>query len=128
MISRNNWIIELVSHIALTGTRLAFSLVRNAGMVLSFAVANRISAHSSAQDSNAPNNEIARPTLISNAPQGPTICSSTAANEGFCSFASSGWVMIPSDNTFTSTSSANTPMNPITVARPTSERFSARAE
>ncbi|MNW19157.1 hypothetical protein D3C71_2190190 [compost metagenome] len=69
---------------------MAFSFFRKAGIVLSLAVANRISAHSSAQDSNAPNSEIARPTLISNAPQGPTICSSTAARDGFCKLASSG--------------------------------------
>ena len=36
--------------------------------------------------------------------------------------------MIPSDSTFTSTSKASTPRKPITVALPTSERFSARPE
>ncbi|MNG26763.1 hypothetical protein D3C84_1117910 [compost metagenome] len=91
-------------------------------------MANRISAHSNAHDSNAPNRETARPRLISNAPQGPTMCSSTAASDGFCRLASSGWVMMPSDNTLTSTSKASTPIKPMTVARPTSERFSARAE
>ncbi|MCY1451486.1 hypothetical protein D9M71_683560 [compost metagenome] len=128
MISKNSWIITLVIHSALTGTWLAFSLVRNAGMVLSLAVAKRISAHSSAQDSKAPSSEIPRPMLISNAPHGPTICSSTAASDGFCKVASSGWLRMPSDSTLTSTSSASTPRNPMTVARPTSARFSARAE
>ncbi|MNL61136.1 hypothetical protein D3C87_1850210 [compost metagenome] len=71
---------------------------------------------------------MARPTLISNAPHGPTICSSTAASDGFCKVANSGWLMMPSDSTLTSTSNANTPRKPMTVARPTSERFSARAE
>ncbi|MNW23221.1 hypothetical protein D3C71_2251960 [compost metagenome] len=54
------------------------------------AVTKRISAHSSAQDNKAPSNEIARPTLISNAPHRPTICSSTEASDGFCNLASSG--------------------------------------
>ncbi|MNP59557.1 hypothetical protein D3C76_1545600 [compost metagenome] len=66
--------------------------------------------------------------LISKAPQGPTMCSSTEANEGFCNPASSGWVITPSDSTLTSTSSASTPRKPITVALPTSERRCARPE
>ncbi|MDT4871486.1 hypothetical protein FQZ97_1066170 [compost metagenome] len=69
-----------------------------------------------------------RPTLISTAPQWPTTCSSTAAMDGFCSLASSGWVMMPSDSTFTSTSNSSTMTKPRTVALPTSLRFSARAE
>ncbi|MNG01799.1 hypothetical protein D3C84_847930 [compost metagenome] len=36
--------------------------------------------------------------------------------------------MMPSDSTFTSTRNSSTVMKPITVALPTSERFSARAE
>ncbi|MNP49959.1 hypothetical protein D3C76_1441800 [compost metagenome] len=112
----------LVSHRALTGTWLAFSLARKRGMVWSRAVANRISAHNSAQDSNAPSNETARPRLMSSAPHGPTMCSSTDAREGFCSPSSSGWVMTPSDSTLTSTNSASTPIKPITVALPTSDR------
>lgn len=36
--------------------------------------------------------------------------------------------MMPSDSTLTSTSASSTPTKPITVARPTSLRFSARAE
>ncbi|MCY1384080.1 hypothetical protein D9M69_722840 [compost metagenome] len=92
------------------------------------AVANRISAHRSAQDNRAPSNEMARPRLMNNAPHGPTIRSSTPASDGFCRAASSGWLMIPSDSRFTSTSSANTPRKPMTVARPTSARFSALAE
>ena len=36
--------------------------------------------------------------------------------------------MMPSDSTFTSTSNSSTVIKPITVARPTSERFSAREE
>ncbi|MNJ40585.1 hypothetical protein D3C77_354830 [compost metagenome] len=118
----------LVSHSALDGTWLAFSWARKRGMVWSRAVANRISAHSNAHDNNAPSNEIARPMLISNAPHGPTMCSSTDASDGFCNAASSGWVMTPSDRTLTITSKASTPMKPITVALPTSERFCARPE
>ncbi|MNH33867.1 hypothetical protein D3C79_944220 [compost metagenome] len=66
--------------------------------------------------------------LISKAPQGPTICSSTEASDGFCSAASSGWVITPNDSTLTITSKASTPMKPITVALPTSERFCALPE
>ncbi|MNE76999.1 hypothetical protein D3C76_1606780 [compost metagenome] len=88
--SKNPWIMQLVSHRALTGTWLAFSLARKRGMVWSRAVAYRISAHSNAQDNSAPSSDTARPRLISNAPHGPTICSSTDASEGFCSLSSSG--------------------------------------
>lgn len=56
------------------------------------------------------------------------MCSSTPASDGFCNCANSGWLMTPRDNTFTSTSNARTPRKPITVARPTSARFCARAE
>ncbi|MCY1438451.1 hypothetical protein D9M71_546530 [compost metagenome] len=118
----------MVSHKALAGTWLAFSRARKRGMVWSRAVAKRISAHSKAHDSKAPNSDTARPMLISKAPQGPTICSSTEASDGFCKAASSGWVITPSDSTLTSTSRASTPIKPITVALPTSERFAARPE
>ena len=97
-------------------------------MVLSLAVAYKISAHSKAHDSNAPSNEMASPILIKIAPHSPTTCLSTPAIDGFCSLASSGWVMIPSDSTLTITNSASTPIKPMTVALPTSERFSARPE
>ena len=118
----------MVSHKALTGTWLAFSFFRNAGIVLSLDVAKSISAHSSAHDNNAPNSEMASPMLIRIAPHSPTTCLSTPAIDGFCKLASSGWVMIPSESTFTSTSNASTPRKPITVALPTSERFSALPE
>ena len=97
-------------------------------MVWSLAAANMISAHSSTHDSNAPSSEMIRPTLISTAPQWPTTCSSTAAIDGFCSLANSGWVMIPRDSTFTSIRNSSTVIKPITVALPTSLRFSARDE
>ncbi|MNV87103.1 hypothetical protein D3C71_1811970 [compost metagenome] len=75
MLAENNVMIRktctmaLVSHRALTGTWLAFSLRRNSGMVWSLAAANMISAHSSTHDSSAPSNEMIKPTLISTAPQ-----------------------------------------------------------
>lgn len=48
--------------------------------------------------------------------------------DGFCSAASSGWLITPSDSRLTSISSASTPRKPITVALPTSRRRSARDE
>ena len=94
----------------------------------SLAAVNRISAHSSTQESSAPSSEMTSPTLISTAPHDPTTCSSTPAIEGFFSLASSGWVMIPSDSTLTSTSTSSTVTKPMTVALPTSLRTAARAE
>ncbi len=55
-------------------------------------------------------------------------CSSTPAIDGFFSPASSAWAMMPCDRMLTRTSSRSTPTKPITVALPTSLRFSARAE
>ncbi|MCY1535903.1 hypothetical protein D9M68_713290 [compost metagenome] len=125
---RNSWISPLDSHRALTGTWLAFSLRRNSGMVWSRALANRISAHSRVQDSNAPARETISPTLMSTAPQWPTTLSSTPAIDGFFRPDSWAWARMPWDSTLTSTSSRSTPMKPTTVALPTSLRFSARAE
>ncbi|MNR36561.1 hypothetical protein D3C85_1544910 [compost metagenome] len=65
---RNSCTMALVSHRALTGTWLAFSLRRKAGMVWSLAAANMISAHSNTHDNSAPSSEMTRPTLISTAP------------------------------------------------------------
>ncbi|MCY1366973.1 hypothetical protein D9M69_538850 [compost metagenome] len=69
VMTRNTCTMALVSHRALAGTWLAFSLRMKAGMVWSLAAANMISAHSSTQDSRAPSREMTRPTLISTAPQ-----------------------------------------------------------
>lgn len=97
-------------------------------MVWSRALAKRISAHSSVHDSRAPASDTIRPMEISWAPQGPTTCSSTPAMDGFFSPDSSAWARMPWLSTLTSTSSRSTPTKPITVALPTSLRFSARAE
>ena len=48
--------------------------------------------------------------------------------EGLGSAASSGWLRMPVESTLTATSSASTSTKPISVARPTSARRSARAE
>ena len=69
-----------------------------------------------------------RPIEMNAAPQLPTSFSSTPAIDGSGTPASSACAIKPYDRRLTMSSSARTPANPSTVARPTSLRLAARWE